>query len=90
MTYRPLANEEYPTEYPKPKDEDTHSTTTPLTHFGSSLDDAEISSDLIQRTVPDKHQIALNTVMERTMKMNCLSLLLSVQPLLDTGLSELF
>ena len=53
MTYRPLANEEYPTEYPKEKDEDTHST-TPLAHFGSSLDDADVSSDLIQRIVPDK------------------------------------
>ena len=52
MTYRPLTNES-PTEYPKEKDEDAHST-TPLAHFGSSLDDDGISSDLIRRIVPDK------------------------------------
>ena len=52
MTYRPLKNES-PTEYPKEKDGDTHST-TPLAHFGSSLDDGDISNDLIQRIVPDK------------------------------------
>lgn len=51
MTYRPLTSEEYPAD----KDEDTHPT-TPLAHFGSSLDDPDIiSSDLIQKAVPDSY-----------------------------------
>lgn len=49
MTYRPLVESEFPTE----KDEFTHST-TPLAHFDSSLDDSNISSNLIQKIVPDK------------------------------------
>ena len=49
MTYRPLANEEYA----KEKDEDTHST-TPLAHFGSSLDDPDITNELINKVIPDK------------------------------------
>ena len=53
MTYRPLTSEEYPSEYPKEKEEDTHST-TPLAHFGSSLDDPDITSDLINKIIPDK------------------------------------
>ena len=49
MAYRPLASEEYP----KEKDEDTDST-TPLAHFGSSIDDTDITSDLINKIVPDQ------------------------------------
>ena len=49
MTYRPLTSEEYP----KEKDEDTQST-TPLAHFGSSLDDPDITNDLIDKIVPDQ------------------------------------
>jgi len=50
VAYRPLSNEE---EYPKEKDENVHST-TPLAHFGSSLDDSDIKSDLINKIIPDK------------------------------------